>query len=67
LTILFTIWKSDRPQHKAFSGMTSNAARALKRTFGNITDNQEFEQHWDMFRHALETIHKIINLVKLLQ
>ena len=54
LTILFSIWSSDNPQHEAFSGMTSNAARTLQQIFDNITDNQEFEKHRDMFRHALE-------------
>jgi len=56
LTILFAIWSSDNPRHEAYSGMTSNAARALQHTFENITDDQEFEKHRDTFRHALETI-----------
>ena len=56
LTILFVIWTTDNPRHEAFSGMTSNAARALKQAFDSITDDQEFEKHRDMFRHSLETI-----------
>jgi hypothetical protein len=56
LTILFVIWTSDNPRHEAFSGMTSNAARALKQAFDSITDDQEFEKHRDIFRHSLETI-----------
>jgi len=36
--------------------MTSDAARSLQQDFGNITDDQEFKKHRDLFRHALETI-----------
>ena len=56
LTILFAIWSSDNARHDLFSSMTSNPARALKHAFDKITDDQEFEKHRDIFRHALETI-----------
>ena len=56
LTILFAIWSSDNPQDDLFSGMTSTSARALKHAFDKITDDQKFEMHRDIFRHALETI-----------
>ncbi len=56
MTILFSLWTSDNLQHEAFSDMTSNASMALQQTFANIIDDQEFEKHRDMFRHALETI-----------
>jgi len=56
LTILFSIWMSDNPQHEVFSGVTSNLARILQQTFQSITSDQEFERHRDTFRHALETI-----------
>jgi hypothetical protein len=56
LTILFSIWSSDNPQHDAFSGMTSNIARILQETFVKINDDQMFERHRDMFRHAIAAI-----------
>ena len=56
LTILLSVWMSDNPHHEVFSGMTSNLAMTLQRTFRSITNDQEFERHRDIFRYALEAV-----------
>lgn len=55
-TILYSIWTSDNTQHDAFSCMTSNVGQILQVALENITNDQEFEKHRDVFRRALETI-----------
>lgn len=56
LTILFSVWTSDNPRHEVFLDMTSNLAKTLQLPFQNITNDEEFEKHRDIFRYELETI-----------
>src|SRR6266540_3266875 len=57
LTILFSIWASDDQQSgELFSGIKSNLAKMLHKTFQNIANDDGFEKHRDIFRHALESI-----------
>ena len=59
LTVLYSIWSSHHPRDYVFSGMTSNVASNLKQMFQNITVDQDFEIHRDVFRHAIETFDSV--------
>jgi hypothetical protein len=56
LTILFSIWASnDQQSEELFSGINSDLAKILHKTFQNIANDDRFEEHCDIFRRALES------------
>ena len=57
LTILFSIWASENQRsEELFSGINSDLAKILHEAFRNITNDDEFEKHRDIFRYALQNI-----------
>jgi hypothetical protein len=57
LTVFYSIWASVNQRGEGlFSGINSNLAKLLHEAFHNITGDDGFEKHRDIFRYALENI-----------